>query len=204
MTWRLPQTFPAGASKGVTPFSSLLLRICQACSSPANTWLSIFILVQNLPPLALFLCLLRPCKSFTTLILLYICKDLWPPPVVNHSPWFNWSLSPCSTFITLPLAVNYLPCTCSALSIPQGMHSSPTVLLWFRLPDFLVSHVDLLALCSISIHFQYSRLLWKSSGYEHWICILHFTWKCKVSSSLCGCNSGKQFWECVPCRIVES
>lgn len=94
---------------------------------------------------ALFLCLLRSCKSLITLTVLYICKDLWPSPVVNHYPWSNWSLSPCSTFITLSLAVNDLPCTCRALSIAWGMRSSLAFLLWFKLLRF--SGISCRSLC---------------------------------------------------------
>lgn len=110
---------------------------------------------------ALFLCLLRSCKSFITLTVLYICKDLWPSPIVNHYPWSNWSPSPCSTFITLPLAVNDLPCTCRALSIPRGMHSSLAFLLWFSIPRF--SGISCRSLCP-RFH-QHSLLIFTTAGY---------------------------------------
>lgn len=162
---------PTGASKGISPFwnwrlksCSLLLRIFQACSSPANTWLSTFIVVQNLPPPGLFLCLLRPYKSFTTLtqFLPYIYKGLWPLTVVNHSPWSHLSLSPPQHLHHTAVACKWFTqCWQGTDCIPRGMHHSLAVQLWFRLPRF--SSVSFRSPCP-PIH-QHLLLIFSTASY---------------------------------------
>lgn len=169
----------------------MLLRICQACSSPANTRQSTFILVQNLPPPVLFLCLSRPCKSFTALtqFLPYIYKGLRPLAGGGHSPWSHLSLSPRSTFITLQLPVNDLPNSGRALAVSLGARTARSQSCsGLDFPDFLVSHSDLLAL-------RYTSACSSSSVQRIIGCVRRAldmncgTCKCKVGSSSCGWRS---------------
>lgn len=118
---------------------------------------------------ALFLHLLRPCKSFTVLtqFLPYIYKSLRPSTVVNHSPWSQLFLPTCSSFPMLLLPVNDLPSSCRGPLRHTQLTHSPALVQTF---SFLVSYSDLLALpyvntCSSS---SYSRLLAALSGHELW------------------------------------
>lgn len=93
---------------------------------------------------ALFLHLLRPCKSFTVLtqFLPYIYKSLRPSTVVNHSPWSQLFLPTCSSFTMLLLPVNDLPSSC-------------------RGPVSLEAHTAHSQSCS-GLDFQFSGVLFRS------------------------------------------